>query len=422
MTSFGIVIFTVLAWLIFYLGWRKSSHSLLVLYCGLFAIVAHQVLSALNVIYGPFPFAELDAYSFHLHGVQRVEMPETKVWTIGSGVYKSFLASLYSAFGISLWLGQTFSIVFFALAAANFCYFSRQLQLSSLSLAAALLLFGLLPSSLLYGSFTLRETFMTAFFMLGSYAGFLSIQAKNRQHQWLLYCCAFLAFFLMGLLHMVLLVYAILVSALLCFILYAQQASWQRVIVQMLALVTVVGIVLFLMKEFLPVNLADNYFAMMRVQIEGKVVPIPHAISIYHQTANATGAATQYDAALEFTTWGRMMFVFAYSYIFYMGWPFTGDYTQLSTWVIMLEAVFRLLGVAAMCFLVRHNKQWYWLIILYVSLTFLWNIGTSNHGQALRHHMMTEWILILALLRYLQMRFSTLLHDHQAKQSKLLDS
>ena len=149
MTSFGIVFFTVLAWLVFYLGWRKSSSSFLVLYCGLFAIVAHQVLSALNVIYGPFPFAELDAYSFHLHGVQRVEMPETKVWTIGSGIYKSLLASLYSAFGMSLWLGQAFSIVFFALAAAIFCYFSRQLQLSSLSLAAALLLFGLLPSSLL---------------------------------------------------------------------------------------------------------------------------------------------------------------------------------------------------------------------------------------------------------------------------------
>ena len=183
----------------------------------------------------------------------------------------------------------------------------------------------------------------------------------------------------------------------------------QQAMLQICALVAVVGILLLLMKEFLPVNLADNYFAMMRIQVEGEVVPIPHAISIYHQTANASGASTQYDAALEFTTWGRMLFVFAYSYIFYMGWPVTGDYAELSTWVIMLEAVFRLLGVIAMLLLARKNKQWYWLIILYVSLTFLWNIGTSNHGQALRHHMMTEWILILALLSYLQNRFSLLL-------------
>ena len=114
--------------------------------------------------------------------------------------------------------------------------------------------------------------------------------------------------------------------------------------------------------------------------------------------------------------------MFVYSYIFYIGWPFTGDYTELSTWVIFLEAVFRLLGVAAMFLLGRQNKQWYWLIILYVSLTFLWNIGTSNHGQALRHHIMTEWILILAILSYLQMRFSTLLHGHQPKYGKSSDS
>ncbi len=422
MTFLAIVLFTVLAWLVFYLGWRKSSRSFLVLYCGLFVIVGHQVFSAANVVFGPFPFAELDAYSFHLHGVQRVEIPETRVWTIGSSIYKSLLASLYSVFGISLWLGQAFSIVFFALAAAIFCHFSKQLHLSNLSLAIALLLFGLLPSSLLYGSFTYRETFMVAFFMLGSYVSFLSIQTKNRQRQWLLASLALLAFLLMGLFHMVLLVYAIIISALLCLVLYAQHASWQRVIIQTLVLTIVVGITLLLMKEFLSINLADNYFAMLRVQVEGKVVPIPHAISIYHQTANATGAATQYDAALEFTTWGRMLFVFAYSYIFYIGWPLTGDYTELSTWVIFLEAVFRLLGVAAMFLLGRKNKQWYWLIILYVSLTFLWNIGTSNHGQALRHHIMTEWILILAILSYLQMRFSTLLHGHQPKHGKLSDS
>ena len=152
------------------------------------------------------------------------------------------LASVYGIFGISLWLGQAFSIVFFGLAIAIFCLFARQLQLSDRSLAIALLVFGLLPSSLLYGSFTLRETFMTAFFILGAYAGFLAIQATNRRQQWMLCFWALVAFLLMGLLHMVLLVYAIAASALLCFILYAQQASWQRAMLQICALVAVVGI------------------------------------------------------------------------------------------------------------------------------------------------------------------------------------
>lgn len=61
-----------------------------------------------------------------------------------------------------------------------------------------------------------------------------------------------------------------------------------------------------------------------------------------------------------------------------------------------------------MLLMTKQNKRWYWLILVYVSLTFLWNIGTSNHGQALRHHMMTEWILILALVNYAQIRWSLL--------------
>ena len=408
MIIIGVTFFTVLAWVIVYIAWRPSPSSMMLLFFGLFAVITHQILSALNVAYGPFPFAELDAYSFHLHGIQRVELPETNVWSIGSGIYKSLLASVYSIFGISLLLGQTFSIVFFAASVALLYKFSWSQGLSNRSLCLALLLFGLLPSSLLYGSFTLREPVMTSFFMLGVYAGYLAITADHRQQQWRLWSLSVLAFFVMGLFHMVLLVYAIFMAAALFLIVYAQRASWQKIAIQVIFWVIMAGVLLLLMKEFLLINLADNYFAMLRIQIDGEVVPIPHALSIYHQTANATGANTQYDAILNFTTWGRMFFVFIYSYAFYLGWPVTGDYSELSTWVIMFEAIFRIVGITAMLLMTKQNKRWYWLILVYVSLTFLWNIGTSNHGQALRHHMMTEWILILALVNYAQIRWSLL--------------
>lgn len=406
MTNVGGWLFTVVALGIFYAFWRNSSQSIGVLVAGLIAIFSHQLLSVANVLYGPFSFTAFDAASFHLHAVQRVEMPETKVWSLGSDIYKSLLASVYSIFGVSVWLGQAFSIVFFAISSVVFVRFSKTLRLSSSSIEIGLLLFGLLPSSLMFGSLTLRETFMTLFFMWGVYAAFLAIHDDDRSRQWKLYLWAVVAFFMMGIFHMILLVYALLVCALLFLILYAQRAPIKKTLIQSLVCVVAVGVVLLLIKEMLPVNLADNYFAMLRIQVAGEVVPIPHAVSIYHQTANATGANTQYDAALEFTTWGRMFYVFFYSYAFYLGWPVTGDYTQLSTWVLMAEALFRLLGIALMLLMAKHNKQWYWLVMVYVSLTFLWNIGTSNHGQALRHHMMTEWILILALLSFAQQRLS----------------
>ena len=406
MTNLGGWFFTLLALGIFYATWLTTSRSIWVLITAFIAIFSHQALSILNVLYGPFPFAALDAASFHLHAIQRIELPDTKVWSIGSSFYKSLLASVYNIFGVSLWLGQAFSIVFFAASCAILMLFSQTIRLNSLFVGFTLLLFGLLPSSLMFGSFTLRETFMTVFFILGVCVAYLAIYDNARERQWRLYSFAVISFFIMGLFHMVLLVYAIIISFLLFIVLYGQKASFQKVVFQTLCCLVGIGVFMVLVKEVLPVHLSDDYFAMLRIQVNGDVVPIPHAISVYHQTANATGADTQYAAALEFTTWGRMFVVFFYSYVFYLGWPLTGDYSQLSTWVIMAEAIFRLLGLVSIVLLAKTNKQWYWLIFAYLSLTFLWNIGTSNHGQALRHHVMTEWILVLALFSYVQQNLS----------------
>ncbi len=402
LANIGGWLFIMLAFVGFYLLWRKEGCSWHVLIAGVLAILAHQVLSALNILYGPFSFAELDAYSFHLHAIQRVDMPETKVWSIGSDIYKSLLSSTYEVFGKSLWVGQSFSIVFFALSCVLVMKLAKRYELNSIFCGLALLLFGLLPSSLLFGSLTLRETFFTYFFLLGVYSGYQAIYLENRRHQWLYCAGAMIAFILMGIFHMVLLIYAIAISVSLFFIVYSQSASWKSMTIQFVTCLIVVAAAIFFVKEALPVHVSDDYFAMLRVQVNGEVVPIPQAISIYHQTANGTGATTQYNADLEFKTWGRMFLVFMYSYLFYLGWPLTGDYSQLSTWVLMAEALVRLLGFCAMFVAARQNRQWYWLIFVYLSITFLWNIGTSNHGQALRHHFMTEWIPVLAICFVIQ--------------------
>lgn len=416
MTNIGGWIFTVASFACFYFYWKqcdyvksdysKSNYSKAILIAAIIAILSHHVLSALNVLYGPFQFTQFDAHSFHVHGIQRVDIPELRVWSIGSDIYKSLLGALYELFGKSLWMGQTFSILFFSMCCALMVSIAKIYKLNAMFCALAVLLYGLIPSSLLNGSFTLREPFFTGFFILGVLLSCKAIYANelgNRISQWQYYVLAVIAFLLMGIFHMVLLVYAVLISASLFLVLYAQQASWQKVIVQIILCIVAIVIIFYLIKHYLPIHLSDDYFAMLRVQIDGEVIPIPHAISLYHQVANATVATTQYDANLEFTSWTRMFFVLFYSYGFYLGWPVTGDYSQLTTWVLLSEALVRLSGILALFALLKQDKKWLWLLFVYVSITFLWNIGTSNHGQALRHHFMTEWIPVLALMLYLQM-------------------
>ena len=83
------------------------------------------------------------------------------------------------------------------------------------------------------------------------------------------------------------------------------------------------------------------------------------------------------------------------SYFYYLGWPVTGDYTWAGTWVLMVGAVLRIAGLVLVAvFRIRDYRIWI-LLGLYFGLTLLWNVGTTNHGQALRHHFMTDWVLIL---------------------------
>ena len=36
------------------------------------------------------------------------------------------------------------------------------------------------------------------------------------------------------------------------------------------------------------------------------------------------------------------------------------------------------------------------LLVIYFSITLMWSMGTSSYGTALRHHMMSYWVLAIA--------------------------
>ncbi|MBT5558883.1 MAG: hypothetical protein HOJ88_03245, partial [Proteobacteria bacterium] len=86
----------------------------------------------------------------------------------------------------------------------------------------------------------------------------------------------------------------------------------------------------------------------------------------------------------------------ALSYAFYLLGPFHGDLGSVSTWVLLVQALVRWLGIPLLIVLCLRDRKYILLALVYFSLSFTWSIGTTNHGQAFRHHMMTDWILVLA--------------------------
>ena len=66
----------------------------------------------------------------------------------------------------------------------------------------------------------------------------------------------------------------------------------------------------------------------------------------------------------------------------------------------VMESVFRMILI---CFSVSHwrkasgsQKRLLGLMLfLFLSITFLFALGTSNYGTAMRHHMLDWWIIII---------------------------
>jgi hypothetical protein len=64
------------------------------------------------------------------------------------------------------------------------------------------------------------------------------------------------------------------------------------------------------------------------------------------------------------------------------------------------------------------------MLILFFSVTFLWAVGTTNYGQAIRHHMMSWWIILILgippLLAKLQSVWLGMARRHTDSSAKIL--
>jgi len=379
------------AWLIFFVSfyvffrcWKREEITKVVLWAGCLGIASHHLFSFLNVIIGPFFFTQYDAYFFHDYAKSNVIDLSVLHWSLGSELYRSILTVVYSFFGDSLWLGQSISVLFFAMAIGMFIRLAVKLNLNDTFIAISLLIFSLVPSSLMFGAYTLRETFFMFFFLAGVYASYVTL-FYDLNSKWKYFLLAVASFLLMGLFHVVLLVYAVCISAVLLFLLCWQERNNRKKVLCSALVFFSLCLVFTFFPELLPISIGDNYFAMLDLKLNGKQLSIPEAIHLYRQSINESAASTQYAATLSFSTWLGMIIVVFKSYAFYLAGPFTGPFNSIDTYVLLAESALRLTGLAALISLAFRDKRWAWLLFIYISLTFLWNIGTTNHGQALRY-------------------------------------
>lgn len=362
--------------------------------CVCLGLGVRHVVSLVNIYWFTVPGAEYDAATFHAAGARFAVSDQPLVLTVGSNFYEELLGTVYRVLGDSLFVGQSLSVLTFAVTCMMLV---RILGLAQARPAAplVLLVMALWPSAIIFGSITLREPFQLMLFVVAVYAG-LRLLVHGRW--WGIPVCA-AGFLAMGLFHQLLLVYGILAFMLVAGFAYIKAGLRRGIIQAALVVCSIAAAFGFLTMTQRDTPAGDDYIGML--QNRGV-----EAVVRYRRDIDRHDPRTAYGVVLDGSSNTALVLSGASIYMHYLAAPWPWALDRAIDAVPAAEAVFRIVLLTAMlaalwCKGPVPRRPLMLLLMLYVSMTILWAAGTTNYGQAMRHHLLTDWILIVAGIPWL---------------------
>jgi hypothetical protein len=385
----------------------RRSPSILVVYW--FVIFLHQTVAFTNAflirIFGARDDADrfnrvAEEFALKKFGVfdyagrfhdyaEELERSWQQNWSIGGHLYQQVLGGIYKLFGPSYLLGEQFSILAFSISFVVLIKIMRQFELSQY-LGPSLFLFGALPSMVFLGSVTLRESFQVLFFIITVYFG-LKMHLKGGLNAYPV--AMVLSAILMGITHKGLIVYALFLIVLFFVWSYQPISTFRNLKKYHLA-------ALF----FIPIFIACMFF-VSSIRSSSLVILVnlfQHDMLIEAANFRKIAAITRasYSVPLDLSSFSGAFYSSFSIYLHYLFAPFPWHIRSWLDIFAFFESILRLLLV---CYSVKSwlnaigNKKRLigLMLILYFSMTFMWSMGTTNYGTAIRHHMISGWILVI---------------------------
>lgn len=349
-------------------------------------LIFHHAIAAYNAYVGAIPGAEADAAKFH---VNAAAISAIGAWDFGLGsrFYTSALALAYSLGGPSHLLGEALSVLAYALSCVILVRMLDLLKIERFQ-TACVLAFGLHPAVAIFTSITLREAWQTLFFMQSVYSLLrYRLSAGPASLLW-----GLLGAGLMSCLHNGLIVYALFMIPLALFSRLGIRAgvSLSRTVGLALTGMVVVGLAAAFMTGSLP------YTPSLARLSEGEALEYA---SNYRQRGEK-GARAEYAVKLDAGSPAAFAMSLPPVYAYYMLSPFPW---QIRTGMDLFAAADGWLRLALLVFALMALRSPppgtppgipAFLLVLYVSMSVLWSMGTINYGTAIRHHIVPYWILI----------------------------
>lgn len=368
----------------FFLSFKKRPRVVFAIWG---AVLLHALIAAFNAYVSVIHGVETDAVKFHANAAA---ISAVGGWDFGLGArfYTTMLALAYSLGGPSHFFGEQLSVFAFALSCVVLVRLLDLLKIERHQ-AACVLAFGLHPAAAIFTSVTLRESWQTLFFMQSVYSLLrFRLQASPAALLWGLLGAA-----LMGCLHNGLIVYALFMVPL---ALFSRMGIRTTITLPRTVGLALTGTVAAAMLA-LALTGSLPYTPSLAKLAEGDAIEYA---STYRQRGEK-GARAEYGVKLDAGSPLGFALSLPPVYLYYMFSPFPWQIKTALDLFAAADGWLRLLllgfALAALWTPPDGMPSGFprFLMILYVSMSVLWAMGTINYGTAMRHHIIPYWILIV---------------------------
>tara|TARA_B100000315_G_C14594879_1_gene598292 strand:+ start:3663 stop:4940 length:1278 start_codon:yes stop_codon:yes gene_type:complete len=366
------------------LRFLRGSH----LGLGFFLVVgAHHFVAIVNTFVMTLPDAGGDAERFHGRALQIARGLRELEFVTGSEGYDNFLGLIYTTFGSSRFLGSEVSIFAFMLSCILFIKLMDTLGIEYR--LGTFLVSGLLPTLLIHTSNTMREAWEILFFMAVIYFGL----RYHIHRQWRYIFYSVFAGMLLGMLHAGL---AVVVLFSLPIILFwpIGHRSWARAFMTRPKAIFACCMLVMAVSVGLAEKANLGYVGSL---LQGEIL---HEATGNRDNRMNTGARTNVEADLETDTVHGFSGSIGIIFIHYMLEPFPWRVQNALDVYAACEGYWRVLLLLCSVLAIRRaqgpmRQIMELLLLLYITMSVMWAVGTVNYGSALRHHVVGYWIIVL---------------------------
>lgn len=345
--------------------------------------VVRLFVATWNGFFGPSFGANLDALSFHLEAVAYARNPTFDEFRIG-WIYTKFLGLFYYLTADSLFLGSLLSCFAWLGSALILASCLRILSVERCIQTKVMLIYALLPSSIMFTAVTLREPYQLFFLNLAMYA-VLRIYSHKASRHWITLILAIAG---AGSLHGGLLAFGIIMFA--GTLLLVSMRGKNGISCAKIGLMVTVATVV--------IGYGFSFFGDITYNLSNG---LGSAIEAYQQGELAINARANYKSEVTISGLGGLPIFILVGLFQYLFEPFPWHISAASDIVTLLENILRgwliwkvlkALRVAP----VPQRRTLLFIFFAYLTMETIWSAGTINWGCAARHHIPAWGLLLLA--------------------------